>query len=367
MATCTTTTLLPGTDTITATYSGDPNYASSTSSIPEKVEDYQINIANVPSGTLGVQVTQGYATGQTTLNPTAAVDPFPPSPQPAVTSVSTAGYFTASGQPATIESCSSSAAGAPVCIIPTPATLQITSSDTNGGIEPVVGITIDATSAKLGTYTFTVTVMDPTTSIVRTAMFPVTVRTAKTGNSNALVVDSGATTNNSATVTFNVPAGVTLSSFKCLNISGTGITAPEDPANVGVACSFSPDSVTSSPYTTTVTVTTSGAIAAAKPAGIGNHSPALLVAGVFTLPFFGLVGILRKRKSFGANVFRLIAIGAVLIAGMQAIGCGSGGYTGKSTVVTGGTTPAGIYYLEIQGTGSDGNSYQTVLQVNVNL
>jgi hypothetical protein len=375
VATCTTTTLPSGSNTITATYSGDLNYANSSNTAIQIVEDYAISVANVPSGTLGVQVTQGYATGQTTQNASAHVDPFPPSPQPALTSISIGGFATATGEAGIIESCSSSGTGSPVCIIPppsttTPATLQIT----NGGIEPAVGVLIDATGASPGTYTFTVTVMDPTTTIVRTATFPVTVRPATTSivssknvnSGNVLTLNSGATGITVPVTFFGVPAGVTITSLSCPLIAGTGITGSEALNAVGVGCSFSPASLSSSPFTTTVTITTNGTIATATPMKVGNRGSAILVAGLFTLPFFGLMGILRGRKSLGANLFRLIAIAAIGIAAMHTIGCG-GGYNGSSTAVTGGTTPPGIYYLEIQGTGSDGNNYQTVLQVNVNL
>ncbi len=362
-ASCTTTTLpttaYNATDTITATYSGDLNYLNSSATVTQVVEDYQISVANVSTlGTLGVPVTQGYATGQNSLN--TPVDPFLPASLPAVTSPSSANY---AATPTITCSLLVAVANAPTCTLASPS-LQIASG--TGIVQQTVGITINAAGANPGTYTFAVTATDPTTSIVRTATFPVTVRPAIAG-SNALTFVSGATTGNSTTVTFYPLAGVTsLKNLTCSSISGTGITGSEAmPAGgvEGVACSFSSSTLTS-PFTTTVTITTNNPIAAAKPMNIGNRGSALLVAGLFGIPFFGLVGFLRRRTN--RAFFSLLAFAALGFAALQGMGCG-GSYHTSATPVSGGTTPPGAYYLLIEGTGSDGNTYSAVLQLDVEL
>jgi hypothetical protein len=182
VAICTTTSLPAGSNTITATYGGDPNYTKTTSSpTTQDVADYSISVANVPttgsqSAPLGVQVTQGYTT---------STDPFPPVPPIGVSPNSIYNYAS-TGTPAPVTiTCSSSAAGAPACLPggASSASIQILP----GVVEPSVNITIDATggSVALGTYTFTVTAVDSTTGLTRTTTFPVTVRPGIT-NANAL-------------------------------------------------------------------------------------------------------------------------------------------------------------------------------------
>jgi hypothetical protein len=353
VATCTAPALLSGSDAITATYSNDPNYVGSTSNVvTQMVEDYQI-VANV-TGSLGFVITQGF---------TSATDPFSQS-QPIVSPVSTSGFSSSNGVTLT---CVSPTTGAPKCA-PVVSPLPIVS----GGAQQSDNITIDATGTSVipGTYTFTVTAADPTTSIVRTVTFPVTVSGASIG-SNALSLSSGATTNNSGNITFVLPAGVTLTGLGCESIAGTGISGIEKPAADGVGCSISPGTLgtatSTSPQTVTasVTVTTNGTIAALSPMDIRNRHSPLLVAGVFGIPFFGLVGFLRRRSA-KLSVFRIIAFAAIGFAALQGMGCG-GSYHTSTTQVSGGTTPPGVYYLQVQGTGSDHNTYSAVLQLDVQL
>ncbi len=369
-AACTTTTLPAGANTITASYSGDVNYtnasslnAGSNQSVVVNVSDYSISMVNVPTGSAGVQVTQGFTTAADSSG--APVDPFAPAHPIAVTPTSI-GSFSSSAVAIT---CTSTAAGAPACLPggSTSASLQIAAGSV---VQQSINITIDASGANVapGTYTFTVTAIDSTTGLTRTTSFPVSIRPASEGAS-ALNLVSGSMSNNSTTVSFLLPQGITLSSFACAEVVGTDVTSAAAPGSVGMACGFSPTSLGSSAstgpqtVTTTVTVTTNNTIAAVKPLDVGNRRPLLLVAG-FLLPLFGLIGV--RRKSFGATFFRMIAIAAIGIAAFQSLGCG-GSYHSSNTVVSGGTTPPGTYYLLVQGTGSDGKNYQAVLQVNVNL
>lgn len=371
-ATCITTTLPGGLHTITASYSNDPNYASSNSltagvnqGVTLTVSDYSISMANIPTGSVGVQVTNGYSTSAATSG--APVDPFAPA-QPIALSPTSIGSYSSSSVSIT---CTSTATGAPACLPGgnTSASLQIAAGSI---VQQSVTFVIDASGAKVvpGTYTFTVTANDSATGLVRTTTFPVTIRPALAG-ANALNLVSGATTSNSASISFALPQGVTLSNPACTQVVGTGITSAELPSAVGIGCSFNPTALGSSTstgaqtVTTTVTVTTNNVIAATKPLEIGKQRPLLLVAG-FLLPLFGLMGIRRGRRSVGAMFLRMLLIAAIGIAGFQTLGCG-GSYHSDTAGVNGGTTPPGLYYILIQATGSDGNNYQAVLQVNVNL
>jgi hypothetical protein len=107
-----------------------------------------------------------------------------------------------------------------------------------------------------------------------------------------------------------------------------------------------------------VPVTTNNAFTTGS---LASHTN-ILAAGLLGIPIFGLIGFLRGRKTF----FKLLTILVVCTAAFQVLGCG-GSFQQKTVSSQGGTTPPGIYYLQVQGTGSDGNQYQSVLQVNVTL
>jgi len=94
------------------------------------------------------------------------------------------------------------------------------------------------------------------------------------------------------------------------------------------SCSFSPATVTPSGYgTTTLTIVTSAAANHAPHFGFGNHTSPLVFA--FTLLLAPLA--FRKRKS----AVRLLTLGLLLIAGMSALtGCGSGGTPSGTSAVT---------------------------------
>jgi hypothetical protein len=352
IATCTTTTaasgFADGSNAIVATYSKDSNYGTSSSSTTEVVEDYSITVGPIPAPpagatALGILVTQGYTSANDLFNPAS----------PTVTSSSISGY---TGAP-TLTCLPSVKAGAPSCVLAT-SSLQIT---TGGGVEPLDEITIDATSATPGTYTFTVTATDPTTSIVRTYQFPVTV----VGVASPLTLISGATSNNTATVTFVLPAGVSLSNLICQQVVGPELTSPTTPSQLSIGCAFNPKSIASAASiqdaSVVVTLNTGTTVSMAQPSA---HST-LLVAGVFGLPIFGLLGLLGGRKSLRSTLLRTIALILICVAAWQVMGCG-GSFHGSGTT-NGGQTPPGVYDILVQGTGSDGNTYQAVIKLTVTL
>jgi hypothetical protein len=222
-------------------------------------------------------------------------------------------------------------------------------------------VTLDATHATPGTYTFTLTATDSATKLAHPLTFTVIVRAL----AGPLTVVSGATTNNTATVSFVLPAGVSLSSLQCLYVLGTGITSQNvPPSAISVGCTFSPTTIASSTSlqtgTTTVTVSTGGTATAS----LTRHSD-LLVAGLLGIPFFGLFGLLRGRKSLASTFLRLVAILAIGAAAYQVMGCGG---SFQRPPATEGKTPPGQYNILIQGTGTPGNgAYQAVLQLDVSL
>jgi hypothetical protein len=346
-------TLTSGANAIAATYtepSGAANFISSTGSLTQNVSDFSLSAATAPP----VIVSAGFTTSN---------DPFTAQTM-SVGPVSTFGFSTASGTPLSLTCAVTNSSGttvtAPACKLfalgtTNPAsTLAVNAS----GAEPALSLVVDATTAAAGNYTVTVTGTDPTTGLVHTASFAVKVRAVAT----ALQVASGATTNNSGNVTFLVPTGVTLSNFACPYLAGSGITASSGvkPSNYGMACTFGTPSVSGNTVTVQVTVTTNNTLTTASST---RHSD-LLVAGVFGLPFFGLVGLLSRKRGRMA-FFQLMGLVAISIAALQTMGCGGSFHSTTTTTTSGGTTPPGVYYLLVQGTGSDGNTYQAVLPVNV--
>jgi hypothetical protein len=338
-----------GANSVSASYVNDANFSATPSAaVNQLVQDFALTVSPVPSNSLGFIVTQGTGT-------TASPDPYPAQPI-SITPSSVSGYTGTLSLTCTAVPTS----GAPACDLASGNLSVVTT-----GTQTSDAITLDATNAQPGIYTFTVTGKD-VSGAARSFSFPVTVRSA----SAAVTVTSGATTNNSATVQFALPANVSLpmagTTFSCVSVVGPELSGTFTPAQLSIGCTFNPPTIPSSTAAqtapVTVTVSTSGTTAMNQPAGRGSS---LLVAGVFGIPVFGLLGLLGGRKSTRTIFLRLLAIVAIALAGWQVMGCG-GSFSG-STSNTGGKTPPGVYNILVQGTGSDGNTYQAVVKLNVTL
>ena len=352
LATCTTSSLAAGTPQITATYAGDPNFTSSSNSVTESVQDFKLSVvvpakAPYPAGT--VTVTQGF---------TSANDPFSSESGITLTANSIASYAGAVG--VSCMPAGSAPSGAPNCTLGSP-TLKLDGS----GTPQVTSIVIDATKATAGTYMFAVTGIDPVTQISQLSnTFTVTVRNVPA----AVNIVSGASTGNTATATFQLPATVTLNGFTCPLVAGTGLgTGSVAPGGISLAChGFNPSPAGSSTSTSaqsvavTVTITTGGTSVTA----MTDHHTNIFAAGLLGIPIFGLIGLLRGRKSPKSALYRLVVIAVICVAAFQVLGCG-GSFTRQTTIQ--GATPPGQYYILVQATGSDNNTYQSILLVNVTL
>ena len=345
-ASCTTTTgasgFVDGDNSIVAQYTGDPNYSpsnncpTSTAStcVSEVVADYSIAVKSVLQGNVSIPVIVGYTT---------ANDPF------AALTLSASSFGSFSGSPSI--TCTSPSSGAPACNL-AQSTLQVVSGGTGGG----VGIVIDATGSTVtpGTYAYTVTATDAATS-TRTTTFSVVVYPA----SSALTVVSG----NPGTGNVTLPSGVTLSSLSCLSIAVAGTSTIESPASLGVSCTNFAQGTAAGQFT--MTVNTNNTISTASLQEKGGEHSTLLVAGLLGIPLFGLFGLISGRKPLRSNFFRLLAIVAIGVAALQTLGCGGSFHPGSSTSTTAtGTTPAGTYYLLVEGT-ANGNKYDAVIEVIV--
>ena len=364
-ASCTSAVLPSGSNSIVATYSSDSNYAGSANTLLQTVEDYALSVTPIPTAPAAIFVSQGFATGSTAgyttgNTSTAPVDPFTGqainlNPAPI------GGYATLTAAPATLSCAVTPTTGAPKCDLS--GTLTI-----GGNSQAPAGIVIDASASSVvaGTYTVTVTATDPTTTISRAASFTVIVRPV----SATVNLVSGQTTGNTGTVTFQLPAGVSLSTLTCPWVFGSGLTGEVAASARGITCTFSPTTVPSTgsaqTATVTVTITTTGTVTAQNNTPVLGKGSSMLLAALFGLPVFLLMGFRRSRRAFVSNAVRMVAIAALAIAAFSSLGCG-GSLNFSSTQVQGGTTPPGAYNLLIQGIGSDSNKYQTVLSLNINL
>jgi hypothetical protein len=343
-------TLPDGSNSVVASYTGDTKFTAVSTAASQTVDDFSVSIAPVPQNSVGVQITQGFK---------GTTDPYPAQPLVA-TPNSIAGYtgaltLTCAPTPASTS--------APTCTLGAGSLGVVTN-----GTQQSTGIALDATNAAPGTYTYALTAADAN-GLTHVYTFPVSVRAL----SAPLSVVSGATTNNTTTLTFVLPAGVSLplvnsttsNTGSCATVVGPEIASNLTPLNLSIGCGFNPAIIPSSTSqqtaTVTVTVSTGGTIAMAQPA---NRS-GLLAAGVLGLPIFGLLGLLGGRKSGRTLFLRLLAIFALCAAGWQVMGCG-GSFQGSNST-GGGQTPPGVYNVLVQATGSDNNTYQAVIQLNVKL
>lgn len=349
VATCTTSTLPSGLDSVIAVYSGDSNFFTSSFTLSQSVQDYSLVVSSTPP----VEVSQGY---------TSSSDLFTPQTM-SVAPVSIQGFATASGSPLTL-TCTVTEIFSPASS-PTSPLCNLASSTlaVNGtGAQGAAGLVIDATNASAGLYSVEVNGVDPTTGLARnSAPFIVTVNSAST----PLTFVSGATTGNSGSLTFLLPANVSLTNLACQSVSGPNLTGSVSPSSLSISCSFNPTTIPSSSNAqaaqVTVTVNTSGSTTAA----VATHTN-LWFAGLLGLPMFGLIGLIGGRKSSRSVFFRVIAIVVICVVAFQAIGCG-GSFNTKTSGTGGGKTPPGVYKVLVVGTGSDGQTYEAVLQLNVQL
>lgn len=347
VASCITSSLTFGSHTISATYSGDSNFNSSSASITQAVQDY--SLAASPTSTVTV--------GQRLTNTT---DPF--TPQAISVSASPIAGFT--GQLAL--SCNvvpvSAPTGAvpPTCILGS-ATLAITAS----AQQQPVNVTIDAGTgsnpvATPGSYNVSITGVDSTTGLTRTsAAFVVNVRY----QAPPLTIVSGATTGNTSSVQFTLPPNVGITTMLCASVTGPTLTSSVAPVALGMGCTFSPSTIAAASTTqnvmVAVTVTTSGTTTA----HLRNDRTTIVMAGLAGVPLLLLLGLMPGGKSSRKLLLRFMVVVFAVVMVLQGTGCGGGSF--KAPPSTSGQTPPGSYNILVQGTGTDGQVYQAVIQVNV--
>ena len=354
---------------ISAQYINDPNtqIGTSVNSVNQPVADYSIGNSSAPP----VFVSQGFTTKS---------DPFTPQ-NLTITPTSIYDYKTPDGQPlqlTCIVNADPTATIAPVnpptCTL-TSSTLAVATPPNPG--DPVaqafVPLVIDATGTQsnpvtAGVYTVTVTAVDGN-HLTRMTQFTMSVRAV---NAPIQLTSGTNTTTLSPTpsVTFVLPAGEQVSNFQCLFMAGTGLNGQTGAGAFNTHCQVNQNTVLGDANSTqpqTVTLNFEIDTGVSSTAAIDRHTT-LLVAGVLGLPLFGLLGLIRGRRSLKSVFLSLFALLALYGSVLQMSGCG-GSFTSTTTTTSHGTTPPGTYYFRIQGTGTSGQhaQYEAVVVVEVHL
>ncbi len=346
VAICTTAFTIGGTHLITATYGSDLNYSGSNSPMPvtQSVQDFSLALP---------------ATGQVAITHGFTNNTDPVSPQPfAVTVSSIQGFATASGMQGALI-CTFTPLGAPSdAVMPSCPTAPLTIPPPNNA--QTLPITIDATSATPGSYSLVVTGVDPTTGLSRSTPMKFTVNVAFI-TSTPITLASGSTTD--TTFNFTLPAGVSVP-INCNFATISPSVTPVPTSTIPIGCTLSVSSVGSTTSTSfqsvpvTVTINTGGAVTQLM------TQTNTFLAGLLGIPAFALIGYLTRGKHSRKSFFKFLGVAFIVAAVLQNIGCG--GSFNRTTTATN-TTPAGVYYLIVQGPGTGANKqpYQAIIQVNV--
>jgi hypothetical protein len=344
-ASCITASLLSGSHTILAVYNGDPNFNSSSGTATPSVQDY--TLAASPTST--VTVSQRF---------TNITDLF--SPQPITVAATPSAGFTGNLS----LTCSVTPLSAPSGAVPPACNLASSSMSIAAGQQQPVAVTTDAGTgatpvATAGTYNVSITGVDQTTGLTHaTASFVVNVRY----QAPPLTIVSGATSGNTTTVGFSLPANVGLTDILCASVTGPTLTSSVAPVALSMGCTFSPSTVPPTSTGQDVVITVAVSTGAANSARLDNTSTAVTLAGLFAVPILAFLGFMpgpKSRKVF----FRYLGIVIAAALLFTGTGCGGGSFTAPPSVS--GQTPPGSYNILVQGTGTDHQTYQAVIQVNV--
>jgi len=319
--------LAAGANTITATYSGDGNYAGSSGTATITVTEVSFALSNGGAITLAPGATSGNTTS-IEVSPSNGFIGI-------VDLVCSVTAPTGASSPAT---CSA------------PSTVNIT-----GTASVSTQLTVSTTAATTpGSYAFTVTGTDASTGkITSSTIVTVTVTGSSAtgsfslGNSGAITVAPGASSGNTTSVTVTPSNGFTGQ----VNLSCAVDTSIANPVN-SPTCGI-PPSVTitgSTAATATLTLATTASNAAIRVQSV--------FGGIGTVAFAGLmlvVAPVRRRRWTGLAIL-------LLLVSFTAIGCG-GGNSPASTSNPG--TTAGLYQVTVTGVDQATGTITETTTVNV--
>jgi hypothetical protein len=343
--------------TITATYEHDSNFANPTSSIAQTVQNFTIvnsvtSALNATSTAGPVFLTQGYSTATPAATGT---DPFNPTTVQMVV-MPKGGFSDTLGLSCQVTNAISGAVVAdPSC------TVSTTASGANDSGTPLTYTVTSSPSTAIGEYAVTLTATD---NLNPTLVNATTLTVYLVGQANILSLAQGAS--GTETVNFNtttVPASLrnpTLVSFSCVTVwnltAKTLLTASQI---AGLTCT-GPASVaiTGGSTPAAISISTLGATTAMLRA-----SSTISMAAFLGLPLFALMGWVGSRKSPRKNFFRFLGLILLLVGVSYASGCG-GSFTSTSKSTSNGIAP-GSYLVQVVGTDQNGNKYYAVVPLDV--
>ena len=323
-ATCQTASLPVGSHTISTAYGGDGNFGPSTASISYTVGAAAADFTVLPISPASVTVTQGFSNNNDpffaqTINVT--VQPMPGYVNTVTLSCSVSPPLTGGS-----------------CVVNPPSSGSLATGNLS------TTLTISAgNSTPIGPYTVTVTAQD-TNQLVHTATLALTVidqspmGTMQSGGAIMMPVNFPGNP--------NTPVG----SFACTSVTGTGISGSEDLSLIGGVCTFNPSSIN---LPSPVTVTISGCTVAL----LQRRTTPIFASFLFGLPGLVLLGPLFRGRRKRRNTMRVVTLLLLTLALTFCISCGGGGY--------GPLTPAGHYYVLVQGSGPGATTYSAVVPLTV--
>ncbi len=348
-----TTTFTTGQIEVTAVYSGNTNFTTSSAApFIETVQDFNLAFAVAPtavtggtniSSAKGVYIAQGYSNTADIFNPAA------------ITAVvtSSGGYgdllkITCS----VINTSTSSPVTDPSCSV---------SSTVSGTTGTSVAVTVSASAtAPVGTYSVAITAIDSSIAALSQTTAPALIVNVL-GVSAPLSLATGA--QGSLTAQFNTASAAngTLTSFSCPEIwDTTKLQMDSNAENALIGCTASSATITGADTSVAITITASGSTQARL-----NRVNPLQLAGVIGLPFLALAGWFGNKGSGRKSLFKLFLIALFALGIPFASGCGSSFSISSTGTTSSGISP-GTYLVQVVATDSSGNNYYSVVQLTVN-
>ncbi len=353
-ATATCTAIFPAlaqSQSITATYAGDPNFTGNSTTVAQTVQNFTIadsvtSVLNSTPTTGPVILTQGYSTATSSA---AGTDPFNPTNVQLVVT-STGGFADTLNLGCVVTNASSAVVTDPSCAV---AATEAGATGTALTYEVTASV-----SAPIGAYTVTLTAIDSANpSLVNGTPLTVSV----VGVANVLSLAQGASGTETANFnTTTAPASAKLVSFACgivWNLTAkTQLTASQI---AGLTCTGPASvNVTGASTPAAITISTLGSTTA-----LLRGSGAVSLAAFLGVPLFALLGWLGSRKSPRKNFFRFLGLILVLVGVSYASGCG-GSFTSTSKSISNGIAP-GTYLVQVVATDQNGNKYYAAVPLDI--
>ena len=340
-----------GSVTITATYSGDANFTSSTVPLIQSVQNFALQfVLSSGSQTGPIAITQGSSNTSDQFHSVAVNATSAPLAGFADTLVLNCVVKNSAGNTIT------DPLTGPICS-PNPGSLT-----NDGATTAKLPYTFStAATTPVGRYTVYLTGTDSTTTQLTQAAPPVTIDVV--GQAGSLSLAPGAI--GTEFVTFNTASAPTspaptLQSFAC----GTVVTVSGgDGTNLAgqVTCSSPSASVPITGQATTVSITV--ATEAPTTVSASRRPSAISTAAFWGIPLLALLAWFGRRGSPRRSFFRFLGMIVLLVGIGNAIGCGSGGFT-RPPAQTGGAT-TGSYLVQVIATDSNGANYYAVVPLVV--